>query len=617
MAESERPRRRFAPVPIETTFESVRKSTNNSQKHSQPQPHQIGPNPELTPEPSPRSPSPVAPQWRERRRFKPQLIETSRRARRVGDVQPATRPADKTDITPYTKNIYTAKPKHRRKHDDAPDDEPPRRMPPTRRETEEEAVKEYLLELAAKEAERQIQEAALAVFPNSRAREGGAVHFFFRESSGSDESPESTSPVATQNNNLSKHRRKSSSLGLGWWHQHMQEHVAKLAKIEKPDEVAVEEDTLMRSDSDLDMMDFSAPPDPLWTTSKKASVDYDYDYDRSDSMSEALAGMRRDQYTTSQPKGPPTGPSDPFDDDDMTDMSAPGTRQPETYPTSRAPAQGPFGRPFGGFGPKGDDAKAQQLRQMASPPMLGGDLVFRTCPSPKLTKLEPEHPFVEPMTEVKHRDMTGQGGLWRGYCFRTESDENFVVPPPLEASAMLATPAMPSTPGEPENGAISEEPASVFASGPDGANVGKAEHRVKNGQAKGLHMLHGLDERLRTEKAHAERNERIAQEFDDHFVTQVYNYLSLGYPSMARGFDEELSKISLVSVEDLEANDARQLAKGHMLEMNLEETPEEDRDPRWKALRIYITEWARQRGDLDNLDRLAWGVRERRGSWAI
>ncbi|KAJ2973289.1 hypothetical protein NQ176_g6692 [Zarea fungicola] len=142
-------------------------------------------------------------------------------------------------------------------------------------------------------------------------------------------------------------------------------------------------------------------------------------------------------------------------------------------------------------------------------------------------------------------------------------------------------------------------------------------HRLRSGEPKGLHMLHGLDERLLQEKVRAERNEKINMEFGDEFVTQVYNYLSLGYPAMARGFDEELSKMSRVSVEDLSRDDDKQLAKGHLLEMSLEDTPEEERCPRWKALRVYIMEWARQHPDLENLNPLAWGVHERRGSWAI
>ena len=44
--------------------------------------------------------------------------------------------------------------------------------------------------------------------------------------------------------------------------------------------------------------------------------------------------------------------------------------------------------------------------------------------------------------------------------------------------------------------------------------------------------------------------------------------------------------------------------------------------PRWIALKLYIREWARQHPSFDDgfgedENPLAWGVRARRGSWAI
>lgn len=174
-----------------------------------------------------------------------------------------------------------------------------------------------------------------------------------------------------------------------------------------------------------------------------------------------------------------------------------------------------------------------------------------------------------------------------------------------------------------------------------------------------IHNLQGLDEKLKHEKEMAELEEKIAAEFDDKFVTQVYNYLSLGYPALARQYDEELSKISRISLDELEVDDLaimenlwgaehhRQAngqhatngvngetlddlrpvlstgkklrATGHIM-LDSEEKDgvrEEDRCPRWKALKLYIFEWARQHPDLDGISPLAWGVRERRGSWGI
>ncbi|KND92507.1 hypothetical protein TOPH_02639 [Tolypocladium ophioglossoides CBS 100239] len=621
MARPDEPRRRFAPVPIETTFQSVRNTTQHAQGH-------VGPNPELTPEPSPRSPSPTIPGPQQyRRRFKPQLIETSRRTRRAGDPGPATRPTDKTDITPYTNHIYLTKHKPRRKRGESVDDEPLRHMPPTRRETEDEGVKEYLLELAAKEAARQIEAAALAAFPNSRAREGGVAHFYFRESSDSDNSAENT--PQDRGHGQSRVRRKSSNLDLNWWHKHMQKHAEHLAEERDDDEMEVdEEDTFMRTDSDLDKMDLAVPPNPLWTTTNKIAPD-----DRRDSMVEiqllrepltpitqldrSIADDNRHTRQTHARAGhvPPTsGNQEPVLANSTAGHLAPDARH-------RAQDLG-FGRPFGAFGLQPEDPKLHLIRQAASPPMLGKDLTFRKCPSPKQTKLETDHPFVEDGgSREKNRDVSGDGGLWRGYCCRSESNAGYIVPADLHGAHMIVTPQPPGTPREPLTfESLSEEPGSMYASSDSSGSppgLWTVENRPKNGAVKGLHMLHGLDERLRREKAQAERDEKILQEFGDEFVTQVYNYLSLGYPAMAHSFDEELAKISRVSVEELGRDDEKQMAKGHMLEMKLEDSSEDARCPRWKALKVYIMEWARQRPDLDNLDPLAWGVRERRGSWAI
>jgi len=199
-----------------------------------------------------------------------------------------------------------------------------------------------------------------------------------------------------------------------------------------------------------------------------------------------------------------------------------------------------------------------------------------------------------------------------------------------------------------------------------GNHGGVPEHRTKSHVPKGLHMLQNLqnlDDKLRKEKAVADREEKIAAEFDDHFVTQVYNYLSLGYPATARQYDGELSKISRIPVDELERDDEdimedlwgvdeqghqkadglvmngqhrkeedegdgvdgehhhrkKVKATGHiMLDSEAKDgVKEEDRCPRWKALKLYIYEWARQHPDLNAISPLAWGVQERRGSWGI
>lgn len=602
MAQPNEPRRRFAPVPIETTFQSVRKQLAR-----------LGPHPELTPDPSPPSASPTISEPQPNGRFHPQLIETSRRTHRAGDRGPATKPTDKTDITPYTNHIYVNKPKHRRKRGDSLDEEPIRHMPPTRRETEDEGVKEYLLELAAKETARQIEEAALAAFPNSGAREGGVAHFYFRESSGSDNSAEDTHQH--RDHAQPRTRRKSSNLGLNWWHKHMQEHAEHLAHDRGQDAPApYDQDTLMTTDSDLDDMDLCVPPNPLWTTNQRSAPE-----------------RRRDTLAEPRPMKGYLAPTARLDNSSHGQMDfeagqalpAPDDRDPVSHlaPESSRGRDTERGRPFGAFGLKPEDPTLHLMRQAASPPMLGKDLTFRKCPSPKQTKLETDHPFVEEGgSRERNRDVSGQGGLWKGYCCRLGSNGGYVVSADLRRADMIVAPQPRESltcrrlseepgPAASSRGSLGTNGTVLWTAGPGPRKTGGG------GQAqKLLQIPQGLDERLGREKA---RDEKILQEFGDEFVTQVYNYLSLGYPAMARSFDDELSKISRVTTEELGRDDDRQMAKGHMLEMRLDDTPEDGRCPRWRALKVYILQWARSHPDLDSLDPLAWGVRERRGSWAI
>ncbi len=248
-------------------------------------------------------------------------------------------------------------------------------------------------------------------------------------------------------------------------------------------------------------------------------------------------------------------------------------------------------------------------REAASPPMLGGDLVFRTCPSPQRTRLETDQRHHVPCPQTKDG-----GGLWGGYC----------VPDPGDASpnterrkvnpmGLLETPAA-------ETPALSARPG--------------MSRMTSAANAHGLHMLHGLDERLQKEVAKKKRQEAIRAEFDDKFVTQVYNYLSLGWPLLAREFDEELAHISGVDQEELRREDEQENGvKGNIGVQEIkwdgaenERTDSEDsgsdegcgRDARWCALKKYVHEWARQHPDLvGDGNHQDWGVRERRGSWAI
>jgi len=124
-----------------------------------------------------------------------------------------------------------------------------------------------------------------------------------------------------------------------------------------------------------------------------------------------------------------------------------------------------------------------------------------------------------------------------------------------------------------------------------------------------------LDEKLEAEQA-------IEAEFTDKFVTQVYNYLSLGYPSLARKYDEELSKISRTPLSDLRHDDGLASSRGYIRlgedECGKKDGIEEEMCARWKSLRVYIHEWARQqpRMSQQRVQHGGFGVSVRRGSWA-
>jgi len=134
-----------------------------------------------------------------------------------------------------------------------------------------------------------------------------------------------------------------------------------------------------------------------------------------------------------------------------------------------------------------------------------------------------------------------------------------------------------------------------------------------------------IDSVLNSER---EIDELMISEFNDAFITQVFNYLSLGYPSLARPFDEELSKISSVPLSELRHDDAiaRDMPKGYIRlgddfegrgdgvdqGLNADEPP-----ARWRALRAYVREWVRQEKGMVSVEAYeSYGAAPRRGSWA-
>lgn len=684
---NDRPRPRFAPIPIETTFEQYRKTI---------------PAGEPTPSPSPRSrsPSPLRRKQsrdqsrdksRDRRKFAPQLVESSvRRSRRAGDEGPATRPSDRTDITPYTNHIYAPKPR-RRDHGSIPPEPHMRPRGHNRRESCDDEIAGGVFDLVARDAQRQLQDIAMSAFPNSGERTGGAEHFYVREGS-EDDSPRGRPTTRGPWNPLHS-RRNSSEEDISWAFREMQEHAQSTRGYRNRD--------LSRMDTmDLDKMSIDGPPsDAMGLTSRQRSSIANSPMWRARPSTDSLGPIGENTMPllraesplptigeSTMPYIPPQSPPiRPIGEHFMPYIpSAPSGKAADMpyVPSSRIPPETSFGQypVYNPFGQERDMSlerarMAHRKRIKESPPMLGQDLTFRMCPSPKHTKLEPDHLWdleTGKTLEEQHRDPTEQHGLWRGYCYTNDKTEKIAA---LERPAMITTPlpdqndkdpfarefgltapvelSEEPTPADPATRA-GTQPLPVSHTQPHSANgyVVHPEHRTRNSVPKGLHMLQNLqslDEKLRKEKAAAELDEKIRAEFDDKFVTQVYNYLSLGYPAMARFYDQELSKISRIPIEEMEKDDVAIMqnlwgtdekgnfnhdadkegspptdgqkikAAGHiMLDREAKDgVREEDRCPRWKALKRYIYEWARQHPDLNGISPLAWGVQERRGSWGI
>jgi hypothetical protein len=297
-------------------------------------------------------------------------------------------------------------------------------------------------------------------------------------------------------------------------------------------------------------------------------------------------------------------------------------------------AYNPFGNPPGfldsdtakKLAKEAKDPELDRMRKSARPPMLGRDIKFPRCESPEPSRFDPTQGcdavrtamcYLSEQTKAASEKgeslWCGQGngrqtsttpslwsnansrasstqGLWGGMCVnggdRSPRGPTGILTPTHEKANPMSpcpTPAMSLLPPTP--------PASAAD-------------------------FSGIDEKLAIEQT-------IAVDFSDDFVTQVYNYLSLGYPSMARPFDGELSKISGISVLDLRQDDHLAESRGYIRlgkDGNLTDSAiTEESCVRWRALRTYIQEWARQHPGMaeEEIPLGGRGTAVRKGSWAL
>ncbi|KAK4691035.1 hypothetical protein P7C71_g5882, partial [Lecanoromycetidae sp. Uapishka_2] len=552
------------------------------------------------------------------RRFAPQMIDTTRRSRRNTDTRPCVTPADKTDelhdaqdhlpmhmrqkrpsaapIAPDNSPVVSLDQvpqvpasrfsssklaeKSERRHsfrvpdlpaitsqsetDNSNDSSIPslsnspsadsdqtepnkirkkRRKAKAQRESQDEQWSGYLLSLAAKTAEKQLREQAMAAYPNENLHEPVDHYAIDRDSEDSDvevgvgKLRVDGATVVEADRKPAGHRHRDSD--AGWSMAEMRKHQDKVEQ-QKQDEWA-----------------------------KGAEI-----------------GRRRSTRSA------------------LREAQQKGQHKPAEM--AGAPPKDIVGWQ------KDNDLKPMQ--KAASPPMAGENLRFPKCQSPRATRLDVyQYPGMRKSSGSTTRQHTGlwtpgggatrqnsKSGLWMGVCHTSNSDG---LTAPHTVPTGLMTPAI--------------ERGDPMAETGNHTNLQNMPPSPPRSQEDSQGECQKLDTVLRREQS-------IDEELGDTFVTQVYNYLSLGYPSLARKFDDELARITRVPVEDLRKDDNRCNAKGYVgapegIGTDARGVIDGDaKCERWCALRKYVREWGRQQPAFGAAEAEGgWGARARKGSWAI
>lgn len=286
------------------------------------------------------------------------------------------------------------------------------------------------------------------------------------------------------------------------------------------------------------------------------------------------------------------------------------------------------------------DSEMSQMLNRARPPMLGEDIKFPRSQSPEPARfditqgshvLRSQMCYLTEQAEAKNNEPKTKNGLWGGLSSpdRSRSSEKglwggFCSANTAEAfgSHITAAPTGLMTPGV-------FEPANPFdetlsPSKPTGTHLRPPtppHTRTKMLQS-GI-VVPKVNAMLNTDE---ELDGLMQTEYPDSFITQVFNYLSLGYPTLARPFDQELAKITGVTVADLRKDDslAKSMPKGYIRigddfegrQDGTSQDLEHNKCARWKALKVYVKEWARQEKGMVQVQTTPWGAAARKGSWA-
>lgn len=240
-----------------------------------------------------------------------------------------------------------------------------------------------------------------------------------------------------------------------------------------------------------------------------------------------------------------------------------------------------------------------------SPPMLGDDLIFPQSLSPQGTLCADYHTSCYQdnqdescndcgglwCADSRSDRKSGKGGLWMGTC--QNQDKNA---PKSQQGLLPGVPVATIVPGS----------APIY---PD--RVATDMNIISGSRVSALSD---------SDRKHSGQDGNTT-EFDDAFVTQIYNYLSLGYSCIARYYDYELSEVSGIPVQELRQDDHHTDARGYtgVIQGHPSGGDGGKKCKRWLALRLYINEFASHQSRMvENVPTVeTWGVLERKGSWAF
>ncbi|KAL9100897.1 MAG: hypothetical protein Q9163_003789 [Psora crenata] len=276
------------------------------------------------------------------------------------------------------------------------------------------------------------------------------------------------------------------------------------------------------------------------------------------------------------------------------------------------------------------DTEINPQRKAASPPMAGQDLRFAKCLSPQATRMDVhQYPGAPHTTGTETRQHTGlwtpcrktsekrsQSGLWLGV--------NAASAQPVGGFARaiqtgLLTPAIERF--DPFNQPSSNTIATTTRN--DSSTITSSPPISIQQQEILLPPSPPASQPSDPTPLQPSRSVREGEQPSDEFVTQIYNYLSLGYPTLARPYDHELSHVTNTPLSALRKDDDKPNHKGYI------GAPEgtgldvrgvrQGACERWLALKKYVGEWTRQQALSGWGEEEAYGgrgVAVRKGSWA-